>query len=52
VKSRKHVYRSILTKNAHHCDVCDRDFPDKEQLERHKRGRAPLRVVTHPLTSN
>ena len=46
VKSRRHVYRSGLTKTAPHCDVCDRDFPDKEQLEHHKRGRAHLRVVT------
>jgi hypothetical protein len=45
VKSRRHIYRSGLTRTAPHC-VCDRDFPDKEQLEHHKRGRAQLRAVT------
>jgi hypothetical protein len=46
VKSRRDVYRSGLTRTAPHCDVCDRDFPEKEQLEHHKRGLAHLRVVT------
>jgi hypothetical protein len=46
VKSRRHVYRSGLTRNAPHCDVCDCEFPNKEQLEHHKRGSAHIRVVT------
>jgi hypothetical protein len=46
VLSRRYVYRSGLTRTAPHCDVCDRDFPDKKQLEHHKRGCAHLPVVT------
>jgi Zinc-finger of C2H2 type len=45
LKSRGHLYRSGLTPTLPRCDVCNRDFPDKAQLDHHKRGRAHLRVV-------
>jgi hypothetical protein len=40
VKSRRHVYRSIMNRTASLCDVCDRDFPEKEQLKHHNRNRS------------
>jgi hypothetical protein len=46
VKSRGHVYRASLTDEHPHYDACNRDFPDKKQLEDHKRGKPHMGVVT------
>jgi Zinc-finger of C2H2 type len=45
LKSRGHLYRSGLTPTLPRCDVCNRNFPDKAQLDHHKRGRAHCSIT-------